>query len=486
MVSSEATPFSKTGGLADVSNALARALGALGHEVTLFTPRYRGVAEGERRDPIRAYVAGEWYEAVLHDVALGPGARAMLVDCPALYDRAGIYAEQHSDYPDNPVRFAFLAIVALEWAAAQAQPPSVLHAHDWQSGLLPVYARRFGPEAVQGAPIVLGDVPTVFTIHNLAYQGVFDKRWVPALGLRWDDFTPELGFEFWDQLSFLKAGIKFSDALTTVSPTYAEEIQRPEYGYGFDGILESRRDVLTGILNGIDVEVWDPARDPFLPAPFSAEDLSGKAAAKRAVLEAHGLPADDELMQRPLVGIVSRFAEQKGFDLIEAAAAQLPTLGATFVVVGTGDPRYEQMWRALHDAHPGRVAAFIGFDERHAHLVEGGADLFLMPSRYEPCGLNQMYSMRYGTVPVVRAVGGLADTVKPYNPRNGQGTGFLFSEYDPGAMLGALSRALEVYRQPRAWRRLQLNGMKRDFSWSRSAAEYVKVYKRVIAARKKS
>jgi starch synthase len=278
----------------------------------------------------------------------------------------------------------------------------------------------------------------------------------------------------------------FSDALTTVSPTYAQEIQRPEYSYGFDGVMRARAHALTGILNGIDDAEWDPARDRYLPIPFDAEDLSGKRAAKHALLDAFALPNDDVAMARPIVGMVSRMVEQKGLDLIASLAARLPGLDATFVAVGTGEPRFERMWRALAAAHPDRVAAFIGFDERRAHLVEGGADIFLMPSRYEPCGLNQMYSMRYGTVPVVRAVGGLADTVRPFDPRNGQGTGFLFSEYTPAALLEALGRALDMYHEQRPWRRLQANGMKKDFSWERSAAEYVKVYKRVIAARQKS
>jgi len=469
MIASEANPFSKSGGLADVASSLSRALGRLGHQVTLFTPRYRGVTAGEPRDSLRAYVADRWWDAQFYEASLGPGARAMLVDCPPLFDRAGLYFENNVDYPDNALRFAFLSITALEWMATEPPTPWIIHGHDWQAGLAPVYNRA---------------LPSVFTIHNLAYQGVFDKSWVPRLGLKWDDFTVA-GFEFWDRISLLKAGVMFSDALTTVSPTYAEEIQRPEYGYGFDGLIRSRRDALVGILNGIDDEQWNPARDRYLPAPFDANDLSGKREAKRALLEAFGLAADEAGSDRPLVGMVSRMVEQKGHDLLARVAAHLPTLDATFVVVGTGDPQYERMWRSVAAAYPERVAVYIGFDERRAHLVEGGADMFLMPSRFEPCGLNQMYSMRYGTIPVVRAVGGLVDTVRPYNPKTGQGTGFLFSNYDPSALLDALQRALVTYRQPRVWRRLQVNGMKKDFSWDRSAGEYVKVYKRVIAARRK-
>ncbi len=478
MVASEAYPYSKTGGLADVSTALSRALGRLGHEVTLFTPCYRSVEvpdNAERLDSVRVHLAGGSFDGQLIEVPLGPGARMMLVDCPALYDRAGIYNEHNVDYPDNPVRFAFLSLAALEWAGTRPAPPSVLHAHDWQAGLLPVYAR---PRAVD-----VGASPCVFTLHNLAYQGTVNKSWVPRLALRWEDFSLA-GFEFWDRLSFLKAGLMFSDAITTVSPTYAEEIQRPEYGYGLDGVMRRRASALVGILNGIEVDEWDPARDPHLPAPYDAASLAGKREAKRALLQLFGLPSDAAAMERPIVGMVSRQVEQKGLDLVEALAGDLPRLGAAFTVVGSGEWRFEQMWRELAARFPDRIGAYMGFDERRAHLVEAGADLFLMPSRFEPCGLNQMYSMRYGTVPVVRAVGGLVDTVRPYDPRTGEGTGFLFSEYSPGALLDALRRALETFRQPRVWKRLQANGMQADFSWDRSASEYVTVYKRVIAARR--
>jgi starch synthase len=323
----------------------------------------------------------------------------------------------------------------------------------------------------------------VFTIHNLAYQGIVDKAWVPRLGLSWEDFTVK-GFEFYDRLSFLKAGVNFADHVTTVSPTYAEEIQRPEYGFGFDGVLRDRAHVLTGILNGIDTDEWDPRRDPFLPAPYDASDLSGKAAAKRALLGLYGLPVDEATLRGPVVGMVSRMVDQKGLDLIAALAGELPSM-ATFVVLGTGEPRYQDMWRGLAAWRPDRVAVHVGYDERRAHLIEAGADIFLMPSRYEPCGLNQMYSLRYGTVPVVRAVGGLVDTVRPYNPRSGQGTGFLFADYSPWALREALQAALTVYREhPRAWRRLQKNGMRKDFSWDRSAVAYVRVYKGVLARRR--
>lgn len=475
MVVSEAQPFSKTGGLADVATSLPKALGRLGHEVTVVTPRYRGTDAGAFESDVTIEMASNRFRGELYEVPLGPGARALLVDCPPLFDRAGIYNEDGQDYPDNPLRYAFLSAAATEWAARQAQPIDILHWHDWQGGLGPMYARALGARG--------GRRPgTVLTIHNLAYQGVFDKSWVPRLGLRWEDFTVD-GFEFYDRLSYLKAGLGFADAITTVSPTYAEEIQRPEYGHGLDGVIRARRDVLVGILNGIDTDEWNPAADPFLPQPFDAEHLDRKPASKRALLEAFGLPVQDDSLARPIVGMVARMVDQKGLDLIAAAASDLASLDASFVVVGTGDARYQELWTVLARSRPDRIGTFIGFDERRAHLVEAGSDMFLMPSRFEPCGLNQMYSMRYGTVPVVRAVGGLVDTVRPYNPRNGQGTGFLFADYQPAAMLDALGRALGAFANKKVWTRLQKNGMRSDFSWDRSAAEYVKVYKGVILGR---
>jgi starch synthase len=465
MIASEAQPFSKTGGLADVATALPKALGRLGHDVTVITPRYRGVTDGPVAGRVSLEVAAHRFRARLMEVPIGRGSRALLLDCPELYDRDGIYYNAQGDFADNAVRYAFLSAAAIDWASQQSPPFDIIHAHDWQGGLAPVYARPLGAR-------------TVLTIHNLAYQGIFDKSWVTRLGLRWEDFSIN-GFEFFDRLSFIKAGINFADAITTVSPTYAKEIQRPEYGNSLDGVIRRRGDALVGILNGIDYDEWDPESDPHLPAPFSADNLSGKQAAKRALLEAFGFTVTDDLLKRPVVGMVSRMVDQKGLDLIAAAAGALTSLDATFTIVGTGEPRYQDMWRTLSRQSPDRISAFIGFDERRAHLVEGGADIFLMPSRFEPCGLNQMYSLRYGTVPVVRAVGGLVDTVRPHNPRNGQGNGFLFADYHPRALMETLSSALATYPNKKIWTRLQKNGMRADVSWDRSAGEYVKMYRKL-------
>jgi starch synthase len=487
LVGSEAQPFAKTGGLADVLGALPPALQRLGWDATLVVPRYRGVPAGVLIDTFPVTVGGFTREAAFYEAPLADGARAVLVDCPELYDRSGLYGSDNTDYPDNARRFGFLSRAALEYAGRRGGA-SIVHAHDWQAGLVPVYLRT-----LYAAHRVLGGTPSVFTIHNLAYQGLFEPDWLPRLDLGWNQFALDR-LEFYARISFLKGGINDARLVTTVSRRYAEEIQTPAFGCGFDGILRARAADLAGILNGIDVGEWDPARDPFLPAPFSARDLSGKHAAKVAVLQRYSLPADEAALARPLIGMVSRMVDQKGFDLIAATLEGLTRLDAAFVVLGTGEPRYQDMWRALAARFPDRIGARIGFDEPLAHLIEGGADIFLMPSRFEPCGLNQMYSMRYGTVPVVHGVGGLADTVIDHRPaaperterglaapeRSEGGTGFAFSDYTPAALLGALNRAFATFRDRRTWETLQLAGMRQDFSWDRSAREYVKIYERAL------
>jgi starch synthase len=469
-VASEALPFAKTGGLADVVGALPRALRRLGHQVDVVIPRYRGITAGERIGrvsvPLGTQVSGAEVFATASD-----GIRTIFVDHPGYFDRDYLYGAGGHDYADNAERFAFLARAALEWAAGEP-PYDLVHAHDWQAGLVPVLLRT----AFASHPW-LGTVPAVLTIHNLAYQGTFDASWLPRLGLGWDLMTIDT-LEFWGRISYLKGGIMFSRALTTVSPTYAREIQTPEIGAGFDGILRYRSADLVGILNGIDYDQWDPAADPNLPVRYDASTLDGKVEVKRAVLAAYGLSAGDEMLGRPLVGMISRMVDQKGFDLLAALADDLPRLDASFVLLGTGERRYEDLWLGLAARYPDRVGTRIGFDERLAHLIEGGADLFLMPSRFEPCGLNQMYSLRYGTVPLVRATGGLADTVRNVDPAAGTGTGFTFVEYSPQALLGTLRWALSIYQERDLWRRIQRVGMQQDFSWDRSAREYVTLYER--------
>jgi len=477
IIGSEAQPFAKTGGLADVLGALPSALARLGWDATIALPRYRGVPAGAPLETFPVTVGGYSRDAGFSEVPLADGARALLVDCPDLFDREALYGVGNADYPDNPRRFAFLVRAALEFAARQSPAPSIVHAHDWQAGLAPVYLRT-----LYASHPTLGGVPSVTTIHNLAYQGVFTPDWLPRLDLGWELFTLDR-LEYWGRVSFLKGGITDADLVTTVSPRYAEEIQTPELGFGFDGILSARRADLVGILNGIDTREWDPAHDRFLEKPYNADDLSGKMAAKTALLRHYGLPLDEATRGRPLVGMVSRMVDQKGFDLVAALADDLTRVDASFVVLGTGEARYQDLWRRLAAEHPDRIGSRIGFDESLAHRIEAGADIFLMPSRFEPCGLNQMYSMRYGTVPVVHAVGGLADTVRDYTPRRAKPTGFVFHAYSPAALLEALARALTLFADPRKWRAVQVAGMQQDFSWDRSAREYVKIYERAIVKR---
>jgi starch synthase len=473
IIGSEALPFAKSGGLADVLGALPPALARLGWEVTLALPRYRGVAEGSPIDAFPVTVGGFVRDVTFFDVQLSEGAHARLVDCPDLFDRASLYGTDSTDYPDNPRRFALLVRAALEFAARRGEAPSIVHAHDWQAGLAPVYLRT-----LYAAHPVLARTPTVFTIHNLAYQGLADADWLPRLDLGWEQFTIDR-LEYWGRISLLKGGINSARTITTVSPRYAREIQTPELGFGFDGILRARAADLVGILNGIDVQQWDPRHDPFIAAPYDADTLDAKAASKAALLERFNLPPDSAA--RPLIGMISRMVDQKGFDLIAALADDLPELEASFVVLGTGEARYQNLWTELAAAHPDRVGVHIGFSEALAHLIEAGADIFLMPSRFEPCGLNQMYSLRYGTVPVVRAVGGLADTVTDYAPGRRSATGFVFESYTPAALMQAMKRALALYPHRDKWRALQRRGMSQDHSWDRSAREYVKIYERLLA-----
>jgi starch synthase len=346
--------------------------------------------------------------------------------------------------------------------------PDVIHCHDWQSALVPVLLRT-----LYANDPMLRPVPVVFTIHNMGYHGLFPADTFPRLGLPAGLFDVN-GIEFFGRLNFLKGGLLFSDYLTTVSRKYAEEIQTPEYGHGLDGVVRSRADRLVGILNGVDYAVWSPETDKLIAANYSANDLKGKETCKRDLLREFQLPPD--ALGRPLVGIVSRFADQKGFDLLEEIADELLAEDLSIVALGAGEAKHEKVFRELALAYPEKLAVKIAYDNPLAHKIEAGADMFLMPSRYEPCGLNQIYSLRYGTVPVVRATGGLDDTIEPFDIQTGNGTGFKFREYTGEALLGAVRQALAVFRDKESWRRLQINGMAKDFSWGASAAEYAGLY----------
>lgn len=475
--SSEVVPFSKTGGLGDVSGALPRALAQLGLEVRVVTPFYRSVREGAwRREQVgEVGLDPEGERVQIWEGALPDGPPVWFVDHPPSFDRPGLYGESGRDYPDNLRRFALFCRAALEWTAASGWMPDVVHCNDWQTALIPVYLRnRRGP---------LSDrVATLLTVHNLAYQGVFPAEQFPLLGLPGELFSPRY-LEFWGRVNLLKGGLVFADVLNTVSETYAREIQTPELGCGLEGVLRERAADLYGILNGADYSVWDPRHDPYIPARYGPEDLSGKAACKAALQREVGLREEP---RAPLFGMVSRLVEQKGVDLVAACVDRFPQAGAQLVLLGTGDPAYEAQLLEAAGRHPGWVAVRVGFDERLAHWIEAGCDAFLMPSRFEPSGLNQLYSMRYGTVPVVRRTGGLADSVIDATPEalaRGEATGFVFDEYSPEAFWGAVQRALRAYRDPTTWRTLMRAGMAADFSWSRTAGRYVELYRLAVTKR---
>jgi len=467
MVSSEAAPLAKTGGLADVVGALPAALAGFDCEAAVVIPRYGSIRlNGMRRvyDHLPVYLGQTGFDVAIYQA---PAEYPLyLVDCPPLFNRKGLYGEGGVDYPDNHIRFAVLARAALG-IARHLFRPGVLHCHDWQAGLVPAYLRT----TFAGDPTFMG-IKTLFTIHNLGYQGVFSPHALGDAALDEIVFSPG-GMEFFGQLSYIKGGIAFADALSTVSPTYAREIQTPEYGFGLDGALRARAAVLSGILNGVDYREWSPENDPHLPIRYSVRDLTGKRAAKEQLLGEFALPA--EAMERPLLGIVSRFARQKGMDILAQAAA--PMLDdACLVALGTGEAEFEDFFRALAQRFAGRAGVRIGFDNRLAHLIEAGSDIFLMPSRYEPCGLNQIYSLRYGAVPVVRATGGLDDTIE-------EGTGFKFQEYSGAALLGAVRAAIQAFSRPDEWRAMMLRGMQQDFSWNASARAYAALYRRLLGGK---
>ncbi len=467
MVASEARPFAKTGGLADVIGSLPEALRAIGENVAVLMPRYRGVALEGRRifDHLPIWLGGVSYSTSVYQI--GESVPHYFLDCPELYDREGLYGDARGDFPDNHVRFGLLSRAALEVCRSIFRP-QVIHCHDWQSGLVPAYLRT----VLSGDPTFIG-IKTLFTIHNLGYQGLFPKSALAGAGLPDTLFRPD-ALEFFGRVNLMKAGILYSDALSTVSRAYAREIQTDEYGWGLDGLLRSRSAVLSGILNGVDYSQWNTETDPNLPAHYSKTDLSGKRVCKQALLAEFGF--DPQVAEdRPLIGMVTRLVGQKGADLIAEIGEDLANEEVTLVALGSGDKKYEQLLLDLARAHPGAIGVRIGYDDPLAHRIEAGADMFLMPSRYEPSGLNQMYSLRYGTIPVVRATGGLDDTID-------ENTGFKFQEYSGAALLEAIRAALAEFQRPERWRVRIERAMSKDFSWEVSAREYSNLYGRLIEA----
>ena len=467
-VASEGLPFSKTGGLADVVEALPKALVGMGHEVSVVLPRYRGTKISPIVLPSLTVPLGDRlrFPAVAGGTLVG-GVCYYFVDDPEYFDRDQLYGAQGKDYADNAERFGEFCKAAIE-IAKQVWQPDVIHCHDWQTALVPVVLRT-----LYDVDPLLRAVPVVFTIHNMGYHGLYPREILSRLGLPESLFGMD-AMEFYGKVNCLKGGLVFADYLTTVSRKYAEEIQTPEYGHGLDGVVRRRGERLQGILNGVDYTAWSPDCDQLIAARYSAKDLSGKKICKRDLLEQFKLPAAN--LARPLVGIVSRFADQKGFDLIAQVAGELLAEDLALVALGAGEPKHEQFFRELAGKFPERVGVKIAYDNTLAHKIEAGADLFLMPSRYEPCGLNQIYSLRYATVPVVRATGGLDDTIEPFDAQTGRGTGFKFEQYDGQALLACVRQALRAYQNEKDWRKLQMNGMSKDFSWQASATEYARLY----------
>ncbi len=474
-VTSECAPLVKTGGLGDVVGALPAALRATGTDARVLIPGYAGVLAIVGPERIVLPDVGPFGDVRLAMGTLPHGVPVIAIDAPDLYVRpGGPYVDADGqEFKDNAWRFALLGCVAAHIAerGLEGWKPDVVHAHDWQAGLTPAYLKWWGKH----------HVPCVVTIHNLAYQGAFSPDLVTAVGLPAAAYDMH-GVEFYGRFSFLKAALYYADAITTVSPTYAWEIQRPLGGMGLEGLLSYRSGSLHGIVNGIDEDAWDPATDALLPATYSLSDLSGKRASKAELQRALGL---DVRPDAPLFGTVARFTWQKGLDLVAEVIPRLLSRGAQVAIVGSGDHAEESRWHGIAAAYPGKVGVYVGFDERMAHLIEAGSDAFLMPSRFEPCGMNQMYSQRYGTPPIVRRTGGLADTVvdaRPETVARGAATGFVFDAPTAGDLMESCDRAMAAFRDPVTWGRITRAGMQRDFSWRESARRYLTIYDTVCAS----
>jgi starch synthase len=475
-IASECVPFAKTGGLADVVGALGPELVKLGHEVTVYLPLYtcvRRQLEGEFTYAVKSItIPFQHYKRKVGIVDGGKraGVRYYFVDCPAFFEREGLYGTAAGDYTDNAERFALFCRAVLE-GTKRLGVPDVFHVHDWQAALIPVYLRT-----VFAVGRLLRRAGVVLTIHNAAYQGAFPPTTTEQLLFPWEIFTMDKMEQF-DKFNFLKGGLVYADFLTTVSRKYAEEIQTPEFGEGLDSVLRGRAADLRGILNGVDYTEWNPATDRKLAANYSPENLAGKALCRADLLDAFGLELVED--STPVIGIVSRFVAQKGFDLVEQIAGRLSELNVAVVALGTGEPVYEKFFRDWAFWNKANVAVKIRYDNAMAHKIEAGADIFLMPSLYEPCGLNQIYSLKYGTAPVVRATGGLDDTIEEWNPEKGTGTGFKFKGLRAEGLWAAIERALAAFEDKKGWKRLMLNGMAQDYGWAQPAREYADIYEEV-------
>ena len=483
MAFSEVAPFAKTGGLADVAGALPSALAELGCDVRIVMPFYNRFIEkiADIKLTVENLPVSLGNQTIATDIYTFPqnsGVVVYFIRRDEFFDRSYLYGTPKGDYFDNFQRFTYFSRAALALCPEVQFKPHVVHAHDWQSGLVPAYLKH-----TYATDQYWAEAASVFTIHNIAYQGQFAPELFLLTGLPADFFSTD-GMEFWGGINFMKAAIVCADVITTVSPRYSEEIQTREYGQGLEGVLQKNRSRLYGILNGADYGEWNPETDSYIAANYSAHNLEGKRICKLDLLREVELP--ERLMSRPLLGAISRLADQKGFDLLAGVLDKLVVQDIGLVVLGVGDDKYQRMLTDLATSYPEKVSVHLKFDERLAHKIEAGADIFLMPSRYEPCGLNQIYSLRYGTVPIVRATGGLYDTIKPFSPGRGEGVGFLFDEYEVDSFWRVLREALAVFNQPETWQQIIQNGMAMDFSWKSSARKYFELYEKALAAKQKA
>jgi starch synthase len=465
MASPEAAPYAKTGGLADVAGALAGLMQKTGQKALLMLPYYREIKNRIRAERLDKTVEVKVGTGVFRG-GLHSHRHAVFIECDEFFDREELYGTAAGDYPDNAQRFIFFSRAVLEAAKALDFRPDVVHAHDWQTALIPLYLKT-----AYGKDVFFRDARSVFTIHNLGYQGLFPPEVMSFTGLGMEQFSPE-GVEFFGKMNFLKAGIIGADAITTVSPTYAKEILTPEHGFGLDGLLRKRAAVLTGIINGVDYSEWNPAKDTLIPANYTSGNIEGKKTCRKHLAATCGF-ADS---RAPVAAFVGRLTSQKGVDILAGAARDLMDWGVNLVVLGKGDEEYRKALSALAGRHKGRLHAHIGFDEELSHLVYAGSDMFIMPSRYEPCGLGQMIAMRYGTPPVATNTGGLADTIRDYSPLRGAGTGFLFEDRTADALRQCVRGALIAHADRARWRAVVKASMRADFSWKNSAGKYVGLY----------
>lgn len=453
-VSSEVVPFAKTGGLADVAGSLPIALEKLGIEIKIVMPKYKMVKVNEDR------------------TIIGRTLEVLFIENEKYFNRDQLYGDKFGDYPDNLERFAYFSKSCLELLKKINFKPDVIHCNDWQTSLIHVYLKT-----IYKNDQFFYNVKTMLTIHNLSYQGLFDKSHFIKSGLDRSLFTIE-GLEFYDKVNILKGGILFSDLITTVSPTYSREIQTKEFGYGLEGVLKSRSQQLYGILNGIDYDIWNPKTDKHIAKNYDANDIKAKCVNKEDLQKVSGLNVDRNI---PLIGIISRLADQKGLDLISAIIRDLLKSKLQFIVLGTGDNKYHVLFEKIAKLYPKRTSINLKFDAILAQKIYAGCDMFLMPSRFEPCGLGQMICLRYGTIPVVRLTGGLKDTIEEYDAATGQGNGFVFSQYSSSELLAAIKRSLELYKNKKEWQQLTKRAMGYDFSWESSAKEYMRLYKKLLS-----